>query len=318
MSIVIPVYNVERYLAQCFATVITQTYKNIEVLLIDDGSTDTSGNISDKLAQSDSRVSVIHKKNGGLSDARNTGIRSAAGDYITFIDSDDYVDASFVEIMLESAQRTGADISQCNNSRKSNQLGLGSNAEKSMRGTDAFVMLMKYKAISPTVWAKIYKLSLFRDNNIEFPVGRLHEDTAVLYKLIYFANRIVCLNNVLYYYRLNNMSIMNASYTEHHYGSVVHYHKELDEFISNNKVIISRRAIYRHKALRFLSVLNKMALHHKEGLKAYKNLKDEYISLAVKSSSLVCLLGIFPAYIPVIFRMIRNTTPVIRNVLGKT
>lgn len=318
VSVIIPIYNVEKYLEQCFASIISQTYKNIEIILIDDGSTDNSGDIADRLAQDDSRVRIIHKKNGGLSDARNAGMKIATGEYITFIDSDDYVDAKFIEILLELAQTTGAEIIQCNNSRKSTKLGMGSSKAVMMQGTHAFIELMKYKTVSPTAWAKLYKRSLFYDNKLEFPVGRLHEDTAIVYKLIYLADKIVCNDNVLYFYRLNNMSIMTANYTKHHYGSVLKYHKELDAFIVKNKVVINKRLIYRHKALRFLSVLNKMALHKAEHTDDYNKIKLEYIKLSVKSYSATCVLGMVSAYVPVIFRTIRKATPLIRNILGKT
>lgn len=191
VSVVIPVYNVEKYLEECFNSVVGQSYENIEIILVDDGSTDTSSEIADRLASSDLRVSVIHKENGGLSDARNVGMRAAKGTYITFLDSDDCMSKDFIYTLTWLAVKNNADITQCDNSRDLSHLGDGAASTIVMSGVSSFLELMKFKIVSPTVWGKLYKKSLFHDNNIEFPVGRLHEDTAVLYKLIYFANTVV-------------------------------------------------------------------------------------------------------------------------------
>lgn len=318
VSVVIPVYNVQDYLEECFNTIANQTYRNIEIILVDDGSKDSSGKIADTLAQSESRATVIHKKNGGLSDARNAGMKIAKGKYITFIDSDDYIDKTFIESLVKLSEDTNADIAQCNNSRDPAKLSTGSSKHTAISGHDAFVELMKFKTISPTAWGKIYRLSLFRDNKLEFPVGRIHEDTAVLYKLIYLATKVVCLDKVLYYYRVNNNSIMTSSYTERHYGSVVKYHSELDDFILKNQINIEQSVIHRHKALRLLSVLNKLVMHKIEDTPAYNGFKKEYIRLSAKSHSTLCLLGVIPVLMPKIFRTTHNAMPIVRSLLGKT
>lgn len=318
ISIIIPVYNVEKYLAECFETVANQTYRNIEIILVDDGSTDNSGVIADRLAESDPRAFVVHKTNRGLSDARNVGMRLAKGEYITFIDSDDYVDKKFIEKLFELAKKTDADIVQCENTRDVDRIGRGSKNVVSMSGLDAFIELMKFRTVSPPAWGKLYKLSLFRNNNLEFPFGRLHEDTAILYKLIYFARTFACLDAALYYYRINDSSIMTSTYTKNHYESVVKYHDELDEFIDTNQISISTPIVYRHKTLRILSVLNKLALGRGELEDAYKRFRSEYVRLFIKSRSIVCVLGIIPVLLPTLFRIVRQVNPLIRNVLGKT
>lgn len=321
VSIVVPVYNVERYLEECFSSIASQTYRNIEIILVDDGSKDKSGEIADVLAQSDSRAMVIHKKNSGPSDTRNLGIKIAKGEYLVFIDSDDYIDTNFIEILLNSALQTQSDIVQCNNSRDRHKLGQGDLSNTSKPGIAAFIELLSYKMISPVVWGKIYKTSLFRDNNLDFPTGRQHEDTAILYKLIYFANNVVCLNKILYYYRPNDNSIMtgivNSSYRVDHYSSVVKYHQELDDFIKQNEIVVSKMCINRHKALRLLSVLNKLALHKYEKTDTYGKFRKEYYKLSLTSLDLICLLGFLPVALPVVFRTGRSITPSIRTLLGK-
>lgn len=318
VTIVVPIYNVEKYLKECLASIMDQTYRNIEIILVNDGSTDSSGTTAEKIAKDDSRIIVLHKINGGLSEARNTGINIANGKYITFIDSDDYIDKRFIEKLLYSALKFNADIIQCDNSRKSNLIGSGSNKATSITGLAAFEKLMRYKTISPTAWAKLYKLSLFKNNGLSFPIGRLHEDTALLYKLIYFSKQIVCISSTLYYYRINNTSIMNSRYSDKHYGSVIQYHHELDEFILKNKIEITDDIIFRHKALRFLSILNKMALHQIDDKDIILKIRHSYVVSSIKAKSLLCLVGVAPAYSPFMFRIIERMTPLIRNVLGKT
>lgn len=317
VSVVIPIYNVEKYLEECFDSVINQSYGNLEIVLVDDGSTDTSGQIADALGETDSRVVVVHKPNGGLSDARNAGISIARGDYITFIDSDDYVDVAYIEELIDTAITSASDIVQSNNSRNPNDLSKGSRQKTELSGSDAFVELMKFKTISPTAWGKLYKTSIFSDNKIHFPVGRLHEDTAVLYKLVYLANKVSCIDSVLYYYRINQNSIMTASYTQKHYESVEQYHNELDSFIAMNGLNLGTANLSRHKALRLLSVLNKLAINNEHHSEAYRTFKQQFISLSRQSNSPICLIALVPVNFPVFFRSSKAILPKVRMILGK-
>ncbi len=114
VSIIVPVYNTEKYLKKCFKSITEQTYSNLEIIIVDDGSTDDSGRLCDEYAQFDDRVMVIHKENGGLSSARNEGLRNSTGEYLTFVDSDDYISKDFVEKSLDLCKKYGADISVLN------------------------------------------------------------------------------------------------------------------------------------------------------------------------------------------------------------
>jgi len=317
VSIILPVYNVEKYLEECFISVKSQTYKNIEIIIVDDGATDDSGKIADKLAAEDKRTVVLHKTNGGLSDARNKGMKIAKGEYITFVDSDDAIDKKFIEILVRHAQKNNADITQCNNSRNLEDFSKGSGRPTVLTGKNAFVSLMKYKTIAPTAWGKLYKKSLFTNNNLDFPIGRIHEDTAVLYRLIYNADTIVCIDLVMYYYRLNNDSIMTSNYTAKHYESVIQYHDELDEFIQKNTINLSKQTLSKHKALRLLSVLNKLALHNQHHTQAYNTLREDYTRHSRHSFSPICFIGIIPASYPILFQATKRATPIVRRVLGK-
>lgn len=114
ISVVVPVYNVEQYLEKCVNSIINQTYKNLEIILVDDGATDKSGKLCDELAKLDNRIMVYHKKNGGLSDARNYGVERATGDYIGFVDGDDYIDAEMYEKLYEAIKKENVDVAECN------------------------------------------------------------------------------------------------------------------------------------------------------------------------------------------------------------
>lgn len=217
VSIVVPIYNVEQYLKHCVRTILQQSYDNIEIILVDDGSTDNCGKICDEFAGQDNRIKVIHKQNGGLSDARNVGIDIATGDYITFIDSDDYIMPDMIGILINIIVNSNADIAQCEFIRsKSDCIG---ESKQSTFQSNKFTVYSENKMsayindkiIATAAWGKIYKKSLF--NEIRFPVGRLHEDVFTTYKLIHEADSVTVTNYVGYVYRINENSITTSKFT---------------------------------------------------------------------------------------------------------
>ena len=144
ISIIVPVYNVDKYIERCIQSIINQTYKNLEIILIDDGSTDKSGAICDKYSKIDNRINVIHKKNGGLSEARNVGLDIARGDYIGFVDSDDYIHPQMYELLYKNLIGTSADISIIKHIRKEEELGLGDiNSKKVYSNLEAIENILK-------------------------------------------------------------------------------------------------------------------------------------------------------------------------------
>lgn len=191
ISVIVPVYNVEKYLSQCLDSIIHQTYKNLEIILVDDGSTDSSGLICDNYSQKDKRIKIIHKCQGGLSDARNAGLKIATGEYISFIDSDDFIDKNMYSILINNTQKYNSDIVWFNyynyyskkhfiNSSiiKNNDLYDLSSSDKIKFAKNLFY---QYK-MDAHVWAKLYKRSIF--NNIKFPYGKLFEDIFVLLPIL--------------------------------------------------------------------------------------------------------------------------------------
>ena len=214
ISIIVPIYKVEPYLDRCVDSIIKQTYTNLEIILVDDGSPDNCPAMCDAWAEADSRIRVIHKKNGGLSDARNAGLAIARGDFIAFIDSDDRVAPSFVETLYASICNTSADIAEC---AVTNVLEDGTVI--SVRSVEKAVVCQREMAlrrlvledgIYPTVWDKLYRRSVI--DGIWFEVGKQHEDEYWTYQVLDRAEKIAVIPEKLYDYLQRSTSIMGVGY----------------------------------------------------------------------------------------------------------
>lgn len=211
ISIIVPVYNVSKYIRKCLDTIINQTYTNLEIILIDDGSTDNSGKICDEYAKIDSRIKVIHKENGGISSARNAGIKSATGKYIGFVDSDDWIDLDMYNRLYNNLKNENAEISCCNRllvySNKQKEYGTSSYYEV-MNSERAIELMCTYGYIGVSAYTKLYEKKLFKGT--EFPTGKKSEDVFIMYKLFDKASTIVYDATPLYYYRQREGSITSA------------------------------------------------------------------------------------------------------------
>lgn len=208
ISIIVPVYNVEKYVLKCLNSIKEQTYENLEIIIVDDGSEDNSGKICDEFIDNNKSARVFHKKNGGLSSARNYGIRKAKGEIIAFIDSDDYVEKTFISDMYERMIKNDADIVVCgyDDVRPS---------EENISGKEATIRLLtKQNNLEILTWNKLYKKSLFIDNNIVFPIGIIHEDTLTTYKLLSKAKRVSYIAKSLYVYTTREESITRSEKIE--------------------------------------------------------------------------------------------------------
>lgn len=218
VSIVVPIYNVELYIDDCINTLINQTYKKIEIILVDDGSTDNSQKICEEYAKQDSRIKVLHKENGGLSDARNKGLDVAQGKYIIFVDSDDFVNIYFVEKLYKSCVQNESDISVCKyqeiKSKKEAAWKKQINSNnRTMTGREYIIDMYNGESekLGFVAWNKIYKKDLFINNNIRYPKGKYYEDTFTTFRLLYTTKKITVINDTLYYYRIREGSIMTSS-----------------------------------------------------------------------------------------------------------
>lgn len=213
LSIIVPVYQVEAHIDECITSILDQTFRDFELILVDDGSLDRCPAICDAYAQKDSRIRVIHQKNQGLSAARNTGLQAARGDYIGFVDSDDFIEASMYEKLLDNLEREKADISVCGRYKVWGDKKIQeqkSNVYKVMDSAQALALMntnvLGYFDVA--AWDKIYKRSCFK--GIEFPEGKLCEDWFVMYKLFFNAHRIVYDSIPLYNYRQRTGSITHG------------------------------------------------------------------------------------------------------------
>ena len=201
ISVIVPVYNVEAYLERCVDSILKQTYKELEIILVDDGSPDNCGKICDKLAERDDRIRIIHKKNGGLSSARNAGIEIANGEYIGFVDSDDYLNPHMIEKMVNEAIRTNSDIVTCGYciEYKGLSIPVSPMRKKTMDSLSALRALSQNKGINNYPWGKLYAASCFKD--VKFPDEKKgFEDTYTVFKAIYNANRVSIMPNCYYHY----------------------------------------------------------------------------------------------------------------------
>lgn len=217
VSIVVPIYNVERYLPDCIESLTAQTYSNIEILLIDDGSTDSSGTLCDKYAQLDSRVRVIHQPNGGLSAARNAGTAAAAGAYITYVDGDDIITPDMVDILMSALVQHGAQMSvgmlQWLTETEEMASSVQTNPEVRVFSSRQALELMLYQNVLENgACAKIIKTEIAKKSL--FPEGRLYEDLAVVHEWFFNAEPIVCTYQYVYGYIQHGASIMHREFSE--------------------------------------------------------------------------------------------------------
>lgn len=217
VSIIVPIYGVEKYLNQCMEALVNQTYKNIEILLVDDGSKDNCGIMCDMWAEKDTRITVIHQENMGLAGARNTGLANAHGDFIAFVDSDDYIEADYVELLLRACVDNEAQIAIGNyNIVDSESLRIIASGKQEgmihVWSSQETLMHREYDRgyfIGTIVWNKLFAIEIIK--NMCFPVGKLYEDTVYTYDAITRAKKIVYIDKPLYNYRANRVdSIMSA------------------------------------------------------------------------------------------------------------
>lgn len=217
ISIIVPIYNVEKYLKKCIDSILNQTYKNLEIILVNDGSTDNSYSICNEYSKKDKRVIVVNKKNGGLSDARNHGLKVANGEYIGFVDSDDYINKHMYENLMRVMSTYYVDIVSCGikkvyeNDKENIEYQISHENVEIYSVEEALLSLIEEKDIKQTVWNKLYKKDVIED--IVFEVGKIHEDEYWSYQVIGNASKIAYLDTELYYYLQREGSIMSKPYS---------------------------------------------------------------------------------------------------------
>lgn len=219
ISVIVPIYKVECYLPKCVDSILMQTYKNLEIILVDDGSPDNCGKICDEYAKKDERIRVIRKENGGLSSARNAGIDVCRGKYLSFIDSDDFISSYFIEILYRTIVKFDSNISFLKkgisfSDATEGEIELAKNAKdyaaEEITPREA-IRLMLYQKIPTGIQFKLYKREIFK--TIRFPIGYLHEDTATSHRLLMQAKRITLVDARVYAYRIRADSIVREKFT---------------------------------------------------------------------------------------------------------
>lgn len=214
ISVIIPIYNAEKYLNICIQSVVEQTYKNLEIILVDDGSTDKSFEICDKWREKDYRIKILHQKNQGAAMAKNQGLDLACGELIAFVDSDDCIKKNMYEKLYRLMKYKQCDIVECNYQSFENDIVYEKDTIKEKIEICSNIKAMEYlidnSKIKPVVWDKLYKKNVI--SNIRFPKGRYIDDEFWIYKVVDKANKVGIINDKLYFYRQHQDSIMGRKY----------------------------------------------------------------------------------------------------------
>ena len=304
ISIIVPVYNVEKYLEKCVNSIVNQTYKNLEIILVDDGATDSSGKLCDKLAKIDNRIKVYHKENGGLSDARNYGVERATGDYIGFVDSDDYIDSEMYGKLYEAIKKENVDVAECNLKiiyPDREELFTEQNYYNVCTKQEYLKEYLKIEKIFGSACVRLIKSDITK--KLKFPVGKLYEDTYYAYDLIEKVDRYVIMNNPYYNYLMRENSITNTKFNPRIFDLieiVEKFHKTIYENYPGLKEAADCRKMYA-----YFSVLNSILLeenyrdneYYSEILSYFKRnyislLKNKYINRSRKLSVTLIKLNI--------------------------
>lgn len=283
ISIIVPVYNVEKYLKKCVDSILAQTFQNFELILVDDGSWDGCGDICDSYQRQDFRVRVIHKPNGGLSDARNAGIDAAQGRYLGFIDSDDYISEDMYEMLHRLIVQENADVAACSMYHcYYDHIEPPKVPEECMvvDSEQAIAMMLESKKVSVNAVNKLYKREMF--HKVRYPVGKLSEDAFVVVELFAQAKKVVISTVPKYYYVHHEGTITSSPFREKDLNVIEAYTKNLD-LVSRYFPALKERAMFRYYFAHFY-VLDKMVLSSEFDdftlrKKIIKTLKNNFIGI---------------------------------------
>ncbi|MBE5851204.1 MAG: glycosyltransferase family 2 protein [Lachnospiraceae bacterium] len=290
ISVIVPIYNVEGYLNECIDSIINQTYQNLEIILVDDGSPDRSGEICDDYAERDKRITVIHKDNEGLSSARNTGIIISKGNYISFVDSDDFISEYFIEILYKAIKKTGAMISSTGYrinrfiNSNDNSISFTPNADvieiDNLSVNEALELLL-YQQIPSGAPLRLYHRDIFKD--LRFPKGWIFEDVATVYKAFINSNSIALVDASIYAYRVREDGIVKSKFSEAKLV-VIPITRNMFEEVSRYSSSLVQAAASRAFAQNFHVFLQIPSDDKKNLNEVYKELK-KYRSLVLKDQN---------------------------------
>lgn len=276
VSVIVPVYNVEKYLSRCVDSILNQTYENLEIIFVDDGSKDNSAVMCDKYTKENNKIKVLHKTNGGLSSARNAGIEASCGEYLCFVDSDDCIEPTMIEKMVTQMQVDGSNICCCGRfdvygNKKAR--GLSCSKHEVLDVQDAFIKLLKEKECDVSTCDKIFHRSLF--DGVTYPIGEINEDAAVIHLLFSKAKKISFIPDRFYNYCHRESSITTSNFTETKMV-ILEHGKAIREFVSKNYPVLTEYAEY-FFVKKLLEVCILINLSDRKTRKKYKKLYKEKI-----------------------------------------
>lgn len=229
ISVIVPAYNVKSYLERCINSIINQTYQELEIILVDDGSTDGTGTLCDQIAQENARIVVIHKENGGLSDARNAGLDICAGDFISFVDSDDYIEPNMYECMIEEMKDEAVSmvtVGFIETEIDGKENVLATQQKRKLTKEEALMDIFEDGEIFPSSVNKLYRSFLF--DKLRFCKGIINEDTEIIPKILNICNSVIILDKALYHYVLRKGSITQSEFNLRDYESITVYTTAID------------------------------------------------------------------------------------------
>jgi glycosyltransferase involved in cell wall biosynthesis len=311
LSVIVPVYNVQHFINKCVLSIVNQTYRDLEIILVDDGSTDLSGQLCDEWAKKDERIYVIHKTNGGLSSARNAGINFSHGNFIAFVDSDDFVDINMYQTMISAIERTGKDIACCGRivdlwgKKEKSEFCL--NHERIFNKKEAIKTILKLNIIDVSACDKVYKREIF--DTIRYPEGKISEDAAIIFHLLNISNGVVHIGKAFYHYIYRENSISKSSYTHKAYDAYVNCFNTIN-FIQNNYTdLLKECKIYCSlvclELLQSMQIDKKIVIKYKDDYKKYKTMfnqgfidlmRSTDISLKIKIKAVFIFCGKFKLF----------------------
>lgn len=291
LSVIVPIYNMEHLVEKCIKSIINQTYKELEIILVDDGSIDNSYSICKKYEKKDKRVTLYHKSNGGLSDAKNYGISKATGKYITFVDSDDWIESNMYEIMMNQIKIKQSDMAICGrfiDFENGKSIRWYHNAELEMDNEQALLYLNSFYNFDMASWDKVYLKSLF--DGIKFPFKKKCEDAYTTYKLFSKAKKIIYIPECLYHYYQRTGSIsrnkeLNLDYiyaAKEQMDYIEKYYPDIS-FSGKTAYVFAIKSIYQVSIERKIKINEEFKKLKKESKKYIKDVfHNKYIGIKKK------------------------------------
>lgn len=311
ISVIVPVYNAEKYIKKCIESIISQTYQNMELILINDGSKDLSLQICEEFAKKDQRIKVYDRANGGASAARNTGLTKARGDYIVFVDSDDFVTSTYLENLYLAAKIGNYDIVQCNLEEVNNtKLSINNVTFDKMHVQEiSKKQALNDRVYKVTIWGKIYSSFLFDD--FKFREGEIYEDDASYYIFVDKAKKIAVLNETLYYYYMSENSVMRNDKKDISNAFIEIYEERIQYFKEKDEVELLDGTYDRFCLVLMLNI--SASFQHKNNLKD----REKWIALFKQYYSLIKKSKFISKKDKAMFLLFRVSPKIAGKIIGK-